>query len=109
MKAIVMTRTGGPEVIEYVERPDPAPGTGQVLVEIAIAGVNFMDVGVRHGMAWCEMPDPKVLGVEGVGRVLAVGDRVNDFYPTQRVAWVYIARQLCPKGCDLGYLARAGA
>ncbi|WOH53332.1 hypothetical protein [Bradyrhizobium sp. sBnM-33] len=50
MKAIVMTRTGGPEVIEYVERPDPAPGTGQVLVEIAIAGVNFMDVAAtwRH-------------------------------------------------------------
>jgi NADPH:quinone reductase len=89
MKAIVMTRTGGPEVIEYVERPDPVPGTGQVLVEIAIAGVNFMDVGVRHGLAWREIPDPKVLGVEGVGRVLAVGDRVDDFYPTQRVAWVY--------------------
>jgi NADPH:quinone reductase len=69
--------------------PRPRAGHGQVLVEIAIAGVNFMDVGVRHGMARREMPDPKVLGVEGVGRVLAVGDRVDDFYPTQRVAWVY--------------------
>lgn len=89
MKAVVMTRTGGPEVIAYVERPDPVPGPGQVLVEIALAGVNFMDIGVRQGMAWREMPDPKVLGVEGIGRVLAVGNGVQDVGPGQRVAWVY--------------------
>ncbi len=89
MKAIVMTRTGGPEVIEYVERPDPQPGPGQALVEIAVAGVNFMDIGVRQGMAWRDTPNPKILGVEGVGRVLAVGDGVGDIRPGQRVAWVY--------------------
>ncbi|MEJ0024685.1 MAG: quinone oxidoreductase [Rhizomicrobium sp.] len=89
MKAIAMTKTGGPEVIAYVERPDPVPGPGQVLVEVAFAGVNFMDVGVRQGMAWREIPDPKILGVEGAGRVLAVGDGVDGFRPGQRVAWVY--------------------
>src|SRR5712664_2559223 len=89
MKAIVMNDTGGREMLEYVERPDPVPSPGEVLVEIAFAGVNFMDIGVRQGMAWTEVPDPKILGVEGVGRVLAVGDSVEGIEPGQRVAWVY--------------------
>jgi NADPH2:quinone reductase len=89
MKAVVMNRTGDNSVLAYVERPDPVPGAGQVLVEIAVAGVNFMDIGVRQGMAWNEMPDPKILGVEGAGRVLAVGEGVDGFDIGQRVAWVY--------------------
>nr|WP_311732117.1 alcohol dehydrogenase catalytic domain-containing protein [Variovorax paradoxus] len=65
------------------------PGRGMVLVQIAVAGVNFMDIGVRQGMAWNEMPNPKILGVEGAGRVLAVGKGVDGFDIGQRVAWVY--------------------
>jgi NADPH2:quinone reductase len=76
-------------MLEYVERPDPVPGPGEALVEIAFAGVNFMDIGVRQGAAWTEVPNPKILGVEGVGRVLAVGDGVDDVEPGRRVAWVY--------------------
>src|SRR6267378_8453012 len=89
MRAIVMNGAGGREMLEFVEHPDPVPGPGEALVEIAFAGVNFMDIGVRQGMAWTEVPDPKILGVEGVGRVLAVGDGVEDVEPGQRVAWVY--------------------
>jgi len=89
MKAIVMNGTGGREMLEYVERPDPAPGPEQALVEIAFAGVNFMDIGVRQGIAWTEVPDPKILGVEGVGRVLAVGNSVEGIESGQRVAWAY--------------------
>jgi len=89
MRAIVMNGTGGREMLEYVERPDPVPGPGEALVEIAFAGVNFMDIGVRQGVAWTEVPNPKILGVEGVGRVLAVGDGVEDIEPGRRVAWVY--------------------
>jgi NADPH2:quinone reductase len=89
MRAIVMNGTGGREMLEYVERPDPVLGPGEALVEIAFAGVNFMDIGVRQGMAWTEVPNPKILGVEGVGRVLAVGDSVEDIEPGRRVAWVY--------------------
>ena len=59
MKAIVMNGTGGREVLEYVERPDPVAGPGQALVEIAFAGVNFMDIGVRQGTVWNEMPTPR--------------------------------------------------
>jgi NADPH:quinone reductase len=89
MKAIVMNGTGGREMLEYVERPDPVAGPGQALVEIAFAGVNFMDIGVRQGMAWNETPNPQILGVEGVGRVVAAGDGVEGLAPGQRVAWVY--------------------
>ena len=89
MKAIAMNGTGGREMLEHVERPDPVTGPGQALVDIAFAGVNFMDIGVRQGMAWTDTPNPKVLGVEGVGRVVAVGDGVEGIAPGQRVAWVY--------------------
>ena len=86
MKAIVMNGTGGREMLEYVERPDPVASSGEALVEITLAGVNFMDIGVRQGIAWTEVPSPKILGVEGVGRVLAVGDSVESIEPGLRVA-----------------------
>ena len=89
MKAMTMTRVGGPEVLALVQRPTPTPGPGEALVEVAAAGVNFMDIGVRQGMAWTEQPDPKVLGVEGAGRVIAVGPGVEDVPLGRRVAWVY--------------------
>ena len=49
MKAIVMSRAGGTEVLEMVDRPDPIPGPGGALVEVVAAGVNFMDTAVRRG------------------------------------------------------------
>jgi len=67
MKAIVMNRPGSTEVLEVVDRPDPVAGPGQALVEVAAAGVNFMDTGVRRGQFWTEMPLPRGLGVEGDG------------------------------------------
>ena len=89
MRGIVMNGTGGREMLEHVKRQDPVPGPSQALVDIAFAGVNFMDIGVRQGMAWTDTPNPKVLGVEGVGRAVAVGDGVEGIAPGQRVAWVY--------------------
>jgi NADPH2:quinone reductase len=89
MKAVVYNRLGGPEVLEYIERPAPVVAPGQVLVRVSVAGVNFMDVGVRQGMAWNEMPFPRGIGVEGAGRVVEVGEGVSGFAPGDRVAWVY--------------------
>lgn len=89
MKAIVMTQPGGCEVIKYVDLPTPVPGEGQALVAVAAAGVNFMDIGARQGTLWHDMPCPRLLGVEGAGRVLAVGEGVEGLSPGQRVAWVY--------------------
>jgi NADPH2:quinone reductase len=90
MKAVVMTRPGGTDVMEQIDRLDPVPGTGQVLVEVAAAGVNFMDIGVRQGKFWPEIPLPKTLGVEGSGRVMAFGEGVDGLALGQRVAWVYV-------------------
>src|SRR3984885_9596460 len=89
MKAVILKATGGRKMLEYVERPEPTPGPGEALVEIAYAGVNFMDIGVRQGKGWTDIPNTKILGVEGAGRVLAVGEGVQGDLIGQRVAWVY--------------------
>ncbi|MGF7146658.1 NADPH2:quinone reductase [Sphingomonas zeicaulis] len=89
MLAVTMRETGDAGVLDVVERADPVPAPGAVLIEVAAAGVNFMDIGVRQGMAWVDMPNPKVLGVEGAGRVLATGAGVDGFAAGDRVAWVY--------------------
>lgn len=86
MKAI---RLHGPDAMEQADLPIPMPARGEVLVEVAAAGVNFMDIGVRRGQFWTEMPYPKTLGVEGVGRVAAIGEGVDDIFLGQRVAWAY--------------------
>lgn len=89
MKAIQMNGIGTADVMEFVDRLEPAATPGRLLVEVAAAGVNFMDIGVRQGMAWTETPNPKVLGAEGAGRVMEVGEGVSDFHVGDRVAWVY--------------------
>lgn len=87
MKAIAMIGADG--ALELVDLPGAAPRPGSVLVEVAAAGVNFMDIGVRRGMAWADVPEPKVIGVEGAGQVIALGEGVSDFAIGDRVAWVY--------------------
>ena len=44
MKAVQITETGGPEVLKYIDVPDPTPGAGQALIHIQAIGVNFTDV-----------------------------------------------------------------
>ncbi|GAB3727843.1 quinone oxidoreductase [Amycolatopsis oliviviridis] len=75
-------------MLKVRDRPDPVPGPGQLLVDIEFAGVNFMDTGSRVGYG---LPQglPFVPGVEGAGRVAAVGAGVTDFAVGDRVAWVY--------------------
>nr|WP_292330278.1 alcohol dehydrogenase catalytic domain-containing protein [Mesorhizobium sp.] len=67
--------------MEFAELPEPEPAPGEVLVKVAAAGVNFMDTGVRRGLAWTDVPNPKVLGVEGAGRVISVGQGVDRLAP----------------------------
>jgi len=74
MRAILVSETGGPEVLAYAEAPDPEPGPGQILIEVAAAGVNFKDVYERTGLYPQKLPT--VPGSEGAGRVLAVGPDV---------------------------------
>jgi NADPH2:quinone reductase len=72
MKAIRVARTGGPEVLEYVDVADPAPGPGQALVRLEAIGVNFIDVYHRTGLY--PMPLPFTPGSEGAGVVVALGE-----------------------------------
>ena len=71
MHGIRIASTGGPEVLEWAELPDPEPGLGEVLVEVAAAGVNFIDTYQRSGLY--PMPLPYVPGLEGAGTVVAIG------------------------------------
>jgi NADPH2:quinone reductase len=73
MHAIVVTRHGGPEVLELVEREMARAGPAEVLVEVAAAGVNYMDIYSREGTPPYRAEPPYVLGVEGAGTVAAVG------------------------------------
>ena len=88
MRSVVVTRSGGPEVLELQERPDPQPGDGQVLVEVEAAGVNFIDVYQREGRYPLE--PPFTAGNEGAGVVRAVGDGVSDVAVGDRVAWAMV-------------------
>lgn len=85
MRAIVAREAGGPEVLEYAEWPDPRPGTGELLVRVAAAGVNFIDTYRRSGVYQIDFPH--VVGVEGAGQVVALGDGVTDFAEGDQVSW----------------------
>lgn len=84
-KAIRMSRTGGPEVMEYVDVELGAPDAGEALVRQAACGVNFIDVYFRIGAY--PQPLPAGLGVEGAGIVEAVGAGVTHIKPGDRVAY----------------------
>ena len=85
MRAIQAREAGGPDVLELVELPDPTPGPGQVLVKVAAAGVNFIDTYRRSGIY--PVPFPHVVGSEGAGEVVALGEGVTDVSVGDRVAW----------------------
>ena len=85
MWGIQMDRTGGPEVLEWRELPDPTPAAGQVVVEVAAAGLNFIDTYQRSGLYPVALP--YTLGLEGAGTVVAVGAGVSSLAVGNRVAW----------------------
>ena len=74
MHAIEIAETGGPEVLQYVEKPMPSPGPGEVVIKAEAIGVNFIDTYFRSGLYPREVPF--VLGTEVCGTVEAVGDDV---------------------------------
>ncbi len=85
MRAIRVTRAGGPEVLEVasVEVPEPLPG--QVVVEQSYAGVNFIDIYHREGVY--PLPLPATIGSEGAGTIASVGPGVSGFATGDRVAY----------------------
>lgn len=85
MKAVVLTGTGGPEVLQAQERPDPAVGPGEVRIAVRAAGINFADTMARVGLYPDAPKPPCVLGYEVAGVVESVGEGVDDHRAGDRV------------------------
>lgn len=92
MRAIRIEQYGGAEVLQY--REDvlvPVPNEGEILVQVAYAGINFMDVHTRQGKyrnsRTYPVRIPCILGMEGAGVVVAIGGGVIRFHPGDRVTW----------------------
>jgi NADPH:quinone reductase-like Zn-dependent oxidoreductase len=85
MRAVVITKHGGPGVLSVQERPDPPLAAGQVRIDVAAAGINFADVMARMGLYADAPKTPCVVGYEVAGTVLELGDGVEGLTHGQRV------------------------
>src|SRR5579862_4926403 len=86
MRQIQFSRFGGPEVLEGVERPTPAPGVGEVLVKVEAIGVNFSDTLIRENRYAVTPTLPAVPGIEVAGVIASLGRDVPDLRVGIRVA-----------------------
>jgi NADPH2:quinone reductase len=86
MKAVQLSRFGGPEVLEIVETPTPAPQPGQVLVRVHASGINFFEILLRQDRYGVTPELPMVLGVEAAGVIEALGDGVTSPAVGARIA-----------------------
>lgn len=84
MRAVVLRELGDPEVLRLEELPDPQPGPGEVLVRIEAAALNHRDVWIRKGL-YAGIQVPIILGADGAGEVVAVGEGVDDSFLGWRV------------------------
>jgi NADPH:quinone reductase-like Zn-dependent oxidoreductase len=85
MKAVVLTGTGGYDVLRVEERPDPPVGPGEARIAVRAAGINFADTMARVGLYPDAPKPPCVLGYEVAGEVESIGERVTDLSPGDRV------------------------
>lgn len=88
MRAIVVNRHGGPEVLEPAEVTDPVPGPSEIVVDVSTSGVNFLDIYQRSGQ-YPTRP-PFTPGSEGAGTTAAAGSDVRDLQIGDRVAWAML-------------------
>src|SRR5437763_10022793 len=85
MRAVVITKHGGPEVLQVQERPDPPVRPGEVRIAVKAAGINFADTLARTGMYPDSPKVPCVVGYEVAGEVESVGDGVKSVKLRDRV------------------------
>src|SRR5688572_5898565 len=104
MKAIRIEKTGGPEVLQYVDVPTPACAPDQVLVKAHAIGVNMPEVLVRRGTYGWMPPLPAIPGIEMSGAVIEAGAAVREAGVGQRV---YVSARELPQraGCYAEYIA----
>src|ERR1700755_3502521 len=77
MRAVVVTEPGGPEVLRWEETPDPAPGPGEVLIDVVASAVNRADLLQRQGFYPPPPGASPIIGLECSGRIAALGDGVG--------------------------------
>src|SRR4029434_1642187 len=90
MKAVRVHELGGPEILRYEEIPDPSPKSGEGLLKIEAAVVNFLDIYYRSGFHWGGHHSralPYIPGAEAAGTVVEVGADVNNVKVGDRVAY----------------------
>jgi len=85
MRAVVITKHGGPGVLQVQEKHDPALGPGEVRIDVAAAGINFADVMARMGLYPDAPKTPCVVGYEVAGTILELGEGVAGLSHGQRV------------------------
>jgi NADPH:quinone reductase-like Zn-dependent oxidoreductase len=85
MRAVVITKHGGPDVLEVQERPDPEVAPGGIRIAVKAAGINFADLMARSGVYPDAPRPPSVIGYEVAGEVESVGDGVRDYAVGDRV------------------------
>ena len=74
MKAVLLPRYGGPEVLEYVEdRSEPVPGPDEVVLHVHAASLNHLDLTVRKGLPTLKLTLPHILGADVAGRYRSNG------------------------------------
>ena len=88
MKAIQVQKSGEPEVLTFVDLPDPKPKPNEAVVKVSAAGVNYIDVHIREGLYPSSLPF--VIGQEASGIVSEIGADVKSFKPGDRVAYTGI-------------------
>ena len=86
MKAVEISRPGGPEVLKPVERPVPAPGPGEILIKVAAAGINGPDLMQRKGLYPAPAGASDLPGLEVAGEVVAKGDKAARWKVGDKVA-----------------------
>ncbi|MGI5349538.1 zinc-binding dehydrogenase [Streptomyces sp. CA-250714] len=105
MRGIQVRRFGAPDVLEVVELPDPVPGPGQAVIEVAYADVIFLETRIRHDGAFFAPPLPYVPGGAVGGRIGPLGEGVDAAWQGRQV----VAKTVPPAGSATGggYAQRA--
>ena len=102
MKTIIYRQTGGPDVLQLVDRDVPTPGPGEVRVRVAVSGVNPTDWQARSGIAHPKQFPEVTPHLDGAGVIDAVGDGVDGNRLGQRV-WLFMAAAGRPTGTAAQY------
>lgn len=120
MKAIVFRQHGGPEVLQYVDAPDPEPRANEVLVRVRACALNHLDLWVRGGLPNVPIPLPHIPGSDVAGEIARIGSEVTTVRVGQKVvlapgvtcgkcpACVAGSDNRCRQFTNLGYMIDGG-